>query len=111
MTNGAASNWFLGGSATNVTCQHLGIVNMGKVSFTKAEKDEIIQKIQVYFSKELNQEIGSFDAGFLLSFFVDEVGPYFYNTALRDAQAILTRRMDDISNAIEELIKPTSRKR
>jgi uncharacterized protein (DUF2164 family) len=84
---------------------------MTKVSFSKAEKDAIILKIQRYFSRELNQEIGSFDAGFLLNFFTEEVGPYFYNLALRDAQAILSRRMDDIANAIDELTQPTGPKR
>ena len=79
---------------------------MALVSFTKAEKDAIITKIRSYFSKELDREIGSFEAGFLLKFFTDEIGPYFYNLALRDAQAILSRRMDDISSAIDELTKP-----
>ena len=79
---------------------------MAIIKFTKAEKDAITQKIQLYFSKELNQEIGSFDAGFLLNFFAEEIGPHFYNMALRDAQAILNRRMEDISGAIDELTKP-----
>jgi uncharacterized protein (DUF2164 family) len=79
---------------------------MKKMSLTKAERDAIIQKIQDCFAKELDQEIGSFDSGFLLNFFAQEVGPYYYNLALRDAQAILGRRMDDISNAIDELTQP-----
>ena len=79
---------------------------MAFATFTRTEKDAIIRKIQSYFSKELEQEIGSFEAGFLLNFFTEEIGPYFYNLALRDAQAILSRRMDDISGAIDELTKP-----
>ncbi len=82
---------------------------MALVSFTKAEKDAIVARIRFYFSKELDQEIGSFEAGFLLKFFTEEIGPYFYNLALRDSQAILSRRMDDISNAIDELTKPTGK--
>ncbi len=79
---------------------------MALASFTKAEREAIISKIQLYFSKELDQEIGSFEAGFLLKFFSEEIGPFFYNLALRDAQSILVRRMDDITNAIDELVKP-----
>ncbi len=75
-------------------------------SFTKTEKEAIIRKIQTYFADELDQKIGAFEAGFLLNFFTEEIGPYFYNLALRDAQAILSRRMDDISGAIDELVKP-----
>jgi uncharacterized protein (DUF2164 family) len=84
---------------------------MAIFTFTKAEKEVITQKIQHYFSKELNQDIGPFDAAFLLNFFSDEIGPHFYNSALRDAQAILSRRMDDISGAIDELTKPIGTKK
>ncbi len=79
---------------------------MAIVKFSKTEKDAITAKIQNYFSNELHQEIGSFEAAFLLNFFAEEIGPYFYNMALRDAQAILNRRMEDISRAIDELTKP-----
>jgi uncharacterized protein (DUF2164 family) len=84
---------------------------MALASFTKAEKEAIVAKIQKYFAEELDQEIGAFDAGFLLNFFTEEIGPYFYNLALRDSQAVLSRRMDDINNAIDELVKPTGSKR
>ena len=79
---------------------------MALAKFTKLEKEEIVKKIQAYFLKELDQEIGSFDAGFLLNFFGEEIGPYFYNLALQDAQAVLSRRIDDIANSIDELTKP-----
>jgi uncharacterized protein (DUF2164 family) len=82
---------------------------MVKVDFTKAERDAIIKKIQAYCAKEMDQEISPFEAGFLLKFFVDEVGPYFYNTALRDAQAVLNRRMEEILNGIDELTRPVGR--
>lgn len=80
---------------------------MAIVNLSKQEHETITQKIQHYFKKEMDQEIGQFDAAFLLNFFSEEIGPYFYNSALHDAQAILRRRMDDISNAIDELEKPT----
>ena len=80
---------------------------MAIINFPKAEKDAITQKIQLYFLKELNQELGTFDAAFLLNFFNEEIGPYFYNMALHDAQTILSRRLEDISSAIDELTKPT----
>ena len=81
---------------------------MAIFNFSRAEKDVIIQRIQQYFSKELDQKIGQFEAGFLLTFFSEEIGPYFYNKGLHDAEAILHKRMDDISGAIDSLVKPTS---
>ena len=68
--------------------------------FTREEKDTIVAKIQTWFEKELSQDIGQFDAEFLLDFFGDEVGKYFYNRGLNDAQAILLGRMDNITEAI-----------
>lgn len=80
---------------------------MAIVNFSRAEKDAIIQKIQEYCAKELGQSIGRFEAGFLLTFFTDEIGPHFYNQGLHDAEAILRKRMDDIAGAIDALEKPT----
>jgi uncharacterized protein (DUF2164 family) len=84
---------------------------MAIISLSKPEKDAIIQRIQAYFTKELDQEIGQFEAAFLLNFFVDEIGPRLYNKALQDSQAILRKRMDDIAGAIDALEKPMDSKR
>jgi uncharacterized protein (DUF2164 family) len=80
---------------------------MADIKFTEDEKASIVQKIQSYFSGELRQEIGRFDAEFLLDFFSSEVGSYFYNRGLYDAQAILSSRMDDLTDAIYQLERPT----
>lgn len=76
------------------------------MEFNSEEKDAIVQKIQRYFEQELNQEIGQFDALFLLDFFAEKIGPYFYNKGLQDAQTVLTAKMADIEDALYELEKP-----
>ncbi|MEY4591003.1 MAG: hypothetical protein RL497_3079 [Pseudomonadota bacterium] len=80
---------------------------MAEIKFTKDEKAVIVRKIQLYFTEELKQEIGGFDAEFLLDFFSDEVGSYFYNRGLYDAQAALSSKLDDLSEAIYQLERPT----
>ena len=80
---------------------------MAIVEFSGAEKKIIVGRIQTYFREELNQELGGFDAEFLLDFFAEEMGAYFYNRALYDAQAILERRLEDFGEAVFELEKPT----
>jgi uncharacterized protein (DUF2164 family) len=80
---------------------------MAEIKFSPEERDVIARRIQAYFTEEMDQKIGQFDAGFLLDFFSEEIGPYFYNRGLLDAQAILELRMQDIENAIYELEKPT----
>ena len=79
---------------------------MSAIKFSKEERDAICRRIQMYFQEELEQEIGLFDAGFLLDFFAEEIGPYFYNRGLYDAQALLESRMEQVAEAIYELEKP-----
>ena len=80
---------------------------MSKIEFTKSEKEIIVRKIQSYFDQELEQELGQFDAEFLLDFFSKEVGAYFYNQGLYDAQAHLEKKMEAISEDIYQLEQAT----
>ena len=80
---------------------------MSEIEFSKEEKEIIVRKIQLYFKEELESDIGQFDAQFLLDFFAEEVGGYFYNRSLYDAQTILEKRMEEITDAVYELEKVT----
>lgn len=77
------------------------------IKFTEQEKTIIVNKIQLYFAEELDQKLGRFDAEFLLDFFAKEMGAYFYNRGLNDAQAVLSTKLDDIQDAIYQLEQPT----
>jgi uncharacterized protein (DUF2164 family) len=81
---------------------------MAEIKFTDEEKAVIVRKIQLYFTEELKQDLGRFDAEFLLEFFAEEVGAYFYNRGLYDAQVILSAKLDDLNDSISMLEKPTS---
>ncbi|KRE90790.1 hypothetical protein ASG87_01250 [Frateuria sp. Soil773] len=84
---------------------------MPDIQFSSDEKEVIVRRIKLYFAEELNQEIGRFDAEFLLDFFAGEIGAYFYNRGLYDAQAILTARLDELGEAIYQLERPTEFRR
>nr|CAP47593.1 putative integron gene cassette protein [uncultured bacterium] len=84
---------------------------MSAIEFSKDEKEILAQKIQSYFREELDQEIGQFDALFLLDFVSEEIGSYFYNRGLYDAQAILEKRIEDVNDSILELEKITDFRR
>jgi len=84
---------------------------MSEIKFTREERELICRKIQVYCHEELDQDIGQFDAGFLLDFFAGEIGPYFYNRGLYDAQAILESRLENLAEAIYDIEKPTQFRR
>ena len=80
---------------------------MSTIEFTQAEKDVLANKIKAYMAKELDTEIGQFDAEFMLEFFSKEIGSYHYNKGLKDAQEIFLNRVDNITDAIYELEVPT----
>jgi len=80
---------------------------MANIEFSKEEKEIVVDKIKDYFEKELDQEIGQFDAEFLLDFFAKELGSYYYNRGLYDAQAILETITDNLKDAIYNLEIPT----
>ena len=76
---------------------------MANIKFTKQEKEQLITKIQHYFVRELDQELEQFDADFLLDFISQEMGSYFYNRGLYDAQNLIENKITDLSEAIYQL--------
>jgi uncharacterized protein (DUF2164 family) len=76
---------------------------MSKIEFPAQQKEQLIQKLQKYMSKELDVEMGQFDADFLLDFISEEMGAIFYNRGLYDAQAVLVDKMDSLTDAIYQL--------
>ncbi|PLW83837.1 DUF2164 domain-containing protein [Kineobactrum sediminis] len=81
---------------------------MSEVNFSDGEKEQIVSKVKLYFREELDQDIGSFDAEFLIDFFTRELGAYFYNRGLYDSQTILASKLEDLADSILELEKPTT---
>lgn len=79
---------------------------MSEIKFSLQDKENIIIKLQKYFIKELDIELEQFDTEFLLDFISNEMGVYYYNKGLYDAQKILTDKLDTISDAIYEIEKP-----
>ncbi|HZV37853.1 MAG TPA: DUF2164 domain-containing protein [Pseudoxanthomonas sp.] len=84
---------------------------MSTITFGKEEKAILVRKLQLYFQEKLRQQIGQFDAEFLLDFISGELGAYYYNRGLYDAQAALAAKLEDVQDAIFQLERPTDFKR
>lgn len=80
---------------------------MAAIEFSKEEKEAIVRSIQLYFEEELEQKIGQFDAEFLLDFFSEQIGAFYYNRGLYDALAALEGRLENLADAVYELEKTT----
>ena len=56
---------------------------------------------------ELEIEVGCFDAEFLLNFFAEQVGCFYYNQVLADALSAIENKVQEISDLVYKLEKDT----
>lgn len=82
---------------------------MPEIKFSTDEKALLIDKLQTYFTKEMDQDLGQFEGEFLLDFISKEMGAYYYNKGLSDAQVIVSSKLDDIADAFYEMEMVTGR--
>ncbi|MEO0424527.1 MAG: DUF2164 domain-containing protein [Pseudomonadota bacterium] len=78
------------------------------IELSKTDRAQLVVRLQDYMESELDQTLDQFAAEFLLDFLTRELGPYYYNQGLLDAQALLEKRLESITEAIGELEQPTS---
>ncbi|MBX3482299.1 DUF2164 domain-containing protein [Phenylobacterium sp.] len=76
---------------------------MPKIELTKEDRDAASRALSRYLKAELDLEVTGFDAVFLLDFVTETLGPYFYNQALADAQALLGKKLEELGEAIWQL--------
>jgi uncharacterized protein (DUF2164 family) len=82
---------------------------MARIEFEKPDRELLARRLARYLKDELDVEIGGLDAEFLLDFMVERIGPRSYNQGLRDAAVALAKRMDVLTEALEELERPFPR--
>jgi len=73
------------------------------IKFNAEEKADLISRLQDYCDAELDRELGSFEAAFLLDFISETMGPYYYNRGIYDAQTLLQQQLEQVGESIYEL--------
>lgn len=81
---------------------------MSSITFSRTQTEKIVKLIQQHFQDSLDQEIGGFDAEFLLDFFAKEIGGHFYNQALSDVHSLLQSHFEDVADTVFNLEKPVA---
>nr|WP_316629108.1 DUF2164 domain-containing protein [uncultured Brevundimonas sp.] len=76
---------------------------MKPIRFSREEVAAITAKLRPYFRDELDVELRDLPAEMLIDFLAREIGPFFYNRALYDAQAVLKNKADDLAEAVAGL--------
>ena len=73
------------------------------IQFTKEERTAVGGRIRDFFARELDQDISQLQAEMVLDFFGSQIGGWFYNRGLADAQAVVAAKAEDIADAIYAL--------
>lgn len=69
---------------------------MKNFKLEKEVKAKIISEIQEYFLNERDEEIGNLSADLVLQFMIQQVGPAIYNQGIRDAHALVSKKIEDL---------------
>ena len=72
------------------------------IELPKDARRRAIESIRAYFAEHMDDEIGDLKAGLLLDFFLEEIAPAVYNSAITDAQAYLQDKLTDLGSDVFE---------
>lgn len=82
---------------------------MAGIAFDNATREALARRLVRQLKDEFDAEIAPLDGQRLVDWLSEIFGPAFYNQGLRDAQAALQARVDDIAEAIAGLEQPEPR--
>ncbi len=82
---------------------------MPRIEFDRTTREDLARRLVRRLRDELDIEVAPMDGQRLLDILSENLGPAWYNQGLRDAQAAIQARVDDISEAIAGLEQPEPR--
>lgn len=74
---------------------------MPKLELSREEREDALRRLRTYFERERDEELGDLALTLLYDFIAEEIGPYFYNKGLSDAQSYVTRFTDSLDADLE----------
>lgn len=66
------------------------------IELDRDTKTRAIQSLQRYFDENMEEPIGNITANALLNFFLQDIAPSVYNQAVRDVQANMQQKIEDL---------------
>ena len=78
---------------------------MADIQFSRDQHEHLSADLQQWLASNTSAEIGRFEAGFLLDHVSQLLGAYWYNQGVRDAQTVLSSRVDELQGCLEQLEK------
>lgn len=74
-------------------------------TLNREERSYLASELRAYLDAELDVEIGNMEAEALIDMIGEKLGATYYNRGLKDAEALLSRKLDDISDELRALEK------
>ncbi|QPC48090.1 DUF2164 domain-containing protein [Mangrovibacillus cuniculi] len=78
------------------------------IKLEKEKKQQIVEELKEWFYQERAEELGDIGAENMMEFFLQEIGPYFYNQGVKDARKLM---QENVSQLEDDLISLERRKR
>ena len=72
------------------------------IELNKDARKQAVASIERYFLETMDEKIGNIQAGALLNFFVEEIGPSIYNQAVLEVQERLQTRIMELDIEVHE---------
>lgn len=69
---------------------------MKEIKLTKDQQKNAIEELKNYFQTEKDEEITDLSATLLLDFILENIGPYIYNQAIKDAQHFMSEKTEEL---------------
>jgi uncharacterized protein (DUF2164 family) len=66
------------------------------IELAKEARSQAVLSIERYFQENMDERIGNIQAGALLNFFLEEIGPSLYNRGVADAQERMQMRIGEL---------------
>jgi uncharacterized protein (DUF2164 family) len=72
------------------------------IELSKEDRQQAIASIERYFREQRDERIGNLEAGALLAYVLEEIGPSVYNRGVLDAQEKIQARVADVDFEVSE---------
>jgi len=70
--------------------------NKNTIKINKEKREQMINEIKAYFSKERDEDLGDLGATLVLDFIIEKLAPEFYNQEVFYAYQYINDRMEDV---------------
>jgi len=73
-----------------------------RIRLSDERKGDILSRLTAMYARDFDEELSTFRAEQILTFFVKTLGPAVYNQAIQDARKFMAERLEDLDATFHE---------